>query len=260
MRPIENEQFRLLDSTALASRIDEFFQEDHVGRYGPNVWRGNVTTATAILTTITIQALPEANRRRALLLFFRAQFQASLCAQYAGIQNQLVHLPDQSDAKWQQPRIQVLNAATRQAQIVAARISFECLMEFVYFSEVSNLIPSSKSKSGTFRKWCCSPGNRFGWLVFYLLIVHRYDREHRTPEIHGTSYVAVDALRCESWPRIDSELDITNLMLNIWPSVLQTLNGGSVSGFSFGPREEVLVRGFFNWKNLDLNAFWEANS
>ena len=34
--------------------------------------------------------------------------------------------------------------------------------------------------------------------VYYLVIALRFDRDHRTPEIHGTSIVALEALQCKS--------------------------------------------------------------
>ncbi len=257
--PLDKEQFNHLDSIVLSSRIDEFFQENHRSQYGPESPQWDVTTATAILATSSIQALSEVSRRRALLLFFRAQFQVALCNRYGGIENHLVHSTGQSDTKWENPGVQITNAALRQGQIIAARVSFECLMEFIYLAEVGQLIPGSKSKFGTFRKWCCTPNNRFGWLVFYLFVVYRYDREHRTPEVHGTSYVAIEALRCDPWPRINSELDLQNVMLNVWPSILQTLNGESVSGFFCSRQDGLLfLEGFRSWKSLDLNAYWES--
>jgi hypothetical protein len=258
MRPLDQDKLTALDSEALASRIDEFFREDHASRYGHDFPRLNITTAEEILATRALQTLPEESRKRALGLFYRAQFQSELCMRHSGLANLHVH-QNESDTKWESASLQILYAATRQAQIVAARISFECLMEFVYFVEERRLIPSNKSKRSKFREWCCGPSNRFGWLVFYLLVIEKYDREHRSREVHGTSYIAIDAIRCVQWPRNDSELDALNLMLNIWRFIVQTLNGDTALGCSPG-RHEELFREFFNWKNIDLAAFWKSNT
>lgn len=140
----------------------------------------------------------------------------------------------------------------RQSQVIAARIAFECLMEFVYVTCEGNLIPAKKSKLKSFRRWSSSQGHTFGWMTFYALVVSRFDKEHRTPEIHGTSSIAKQALHCDIPAEMDSELDLTNQMMNIWPSVLQTLEGGEVTGCSYGHTDEQLFKEFSNWKNLDL--------
>lgn len=211
-----------------------------------------------MLNSQTLSALQESDQKNSLYLFYRARFQSALCMQYAGIGNRLVHSSDPTDDKWSQPKTQILNAAVRQALIVSARIAFECLMEFIYFVENLRLIPGSRSKLGKFRKWCSQPGNRFGWMVFYLLVVSRFDREYRTPEIHGTSYVAVDALRCGLWPVLDGELDALNLMQNIWQSVRQTLNDEVICSFhSFPQRHGDIFKEFGQWREIDLTALWD---
>jgi hypothetical protein len=260
MQPLEVAQLQLLNSYELALRIDAFFHEDRMSRYGENSPSFGEVLAADMLNTNAMSALPEPSRKRSLQLFYRARFQSALCLQYAGVENSLVHL-DRSDEKWSRPKVQIMNAAMRQAMIVSARIAFECLMEFVYFVENGTLIPSAKSKRGSFRKWCCRPGNRFGWMVFYLLIVSRFDREHRSPEVHGTSYVAVDALRCNVWPRLDGELDALNLMQNIWTLVRQTMNAEVVSGFhSFSQGDGDIFKEFFRWNEIDLSDLWDKHA
>lgn len=261
MHPLEADQLKLHNPRELASRIDAFFEEDRVNRYGQDFPSFGEISATDMLNSHTLSTLDAPNQKRALYLFYRARFQSALCMQYAGVENRLVHNVDQTDEKWSRPSVQIMNAAMRQAMIVSGRISFECLMEFIYLVENTELIPSAKSKLGSFRKWCCRPGNRFGWMVFYLLVVSRFDREHRTPEVHGTSYVAVDALRCSLSPRIDGELDALNLMQNIWQSVRQTLNNEVVCGFHSSPqRDGDIFKEFFRWKEVDLAAYWDRHT
>jgi len=261
MQTLEAEQLQLLNPRGLASRIDAFFQEDRATRYGQDFPFFGEISATDMLNSHALSALEAQNQKRSLNLFYRARFQSALCLQYAGVENRLVHGVDQTDEKWSRPNVQIMNAATRQAMIVSGRISFECLMEFIYFVENVALIPGARSRFGSFRKWCCRPGNRFGWMVFYLLVVFRFDREHRTPEVHGTSYVAVDALRCSLLPRLDGELDALNVMQNIWQSVRQTLNDEVVCGFHSSPqRDGDIFKEFFRWKEIDLVSFWDRHT
>lgn len=258
MQPLSKKHLDHLDSFELAFRIDTFFREDHLDSYGSRVRHQTIVTTSSVLETQSVQRLDEPARRRALLLFFRSQFQVALCQKYAGIENRLVHRQNQTDEKWNRPKIQILNAATRQAQIVAARTSFECLMEFIHFVEMGHLIPGSRSKLRTFRKWCCSPGNRFGWFVFYLLVLQRYDREHRTPEVHGTSYIAIEALCCNRWPRDDGEGYALNLAVNIWSAIVDTLNNKVPSTCSYDERDEALFARFFSWRSIDLAELWRT--
>jgi hypothetical protein len=266
VQALSREQLKQLDSGQLASRIDLFFEEDHVSRDGSRIKRGNVTTAGQILSTSALQNMPEEKRKPALMFFYRSQFQSTLCERFLGIENDSVHVPDRTETKWQNPKIQILSSSTRQAQIVASRVAFECLMEFVFFvGNQSNLKEKQsklkgKSKRGAFKKWCIAHKDKFGWLVFYLLVVDRYDREHRTAEVHGTSLIANEALRCDVWSPVDGELDLTNLMLNIWPSILQALNNVEVTGYSCGSQDAAIFKEFSNWKSVDLEKLWATHS
>lgn len=259
MQQISQEELQQLNSTKLALRINNFFHEDYINRYGkiPDGMESVALSidASAILHTTTLQNSSEEIRKRALLFFFRSQFQISLCDRYLGIENHLIHAKNESDNKWTRPNVQIVNAAIRQTVIVAARTAFECLMEFVYLIENQKLIPSSRSKLNKFSQWCCSANNRFGWLVFYILAIRRYDQNHRTPEIHGTSYIAIEALQCRSWPRAAGELDAINMMLNIWPFIIQTMNGRHVRSYSCSERDQDIFEEFHNWSQINLEDF-----
>jgi hypothetical protein len=259
LQPISTKEYAQLSSIQLAERIDRFFQEDAQNRYAHPIPTNRVL-ATKVCKSVTLGKLPESDRKRALSFFFRSQFQTALCLQFGAFQNQAVHLQDQSEMKWVNPVVQIRNAAARQAQIVASRISFECLMEFVYFVSNTKTIKAKRSKFNEFRKWICEGGHNFGWLIFYLATVKRFDEQHRTPEVHGMSYIADDAMRCEVWPHLNSELDLANLCLNIWGPILQTLDGQEVnSGFVF-LSETYPISQLVNWRNLDLNKTWEEVS
>lgn len=260
MQSLDINDLHKLEARAVALRIDKFFEEDHVIRYGVLLPPPVDVSALAIYETKAIQVLNEQDQKRALLLFYRSRFQIALCLQYAGLENHLLHDQKQSHSQWKNPHTQILAASIRQSSIVSARISFESLMEFVYFTENKNLIPAKKSKIRTFRKWLSSPGNKFGWLTFYLIVVYRFDRNHRTPEVHGTSYISIEALCCNEWPKQDTELDVTNLSLNIWRSILETLNDGSNLSCFYTPRDEELFRKFFEWKNVDLEILWNQHT
>ena len=121
MQPISEEEFAALGSSELAQRIDTFFFEDHVDRYGRDPTAFAEVKALEILDSTAVQAMPDGERKGALFLFYRSRFQSALCARFGGIENRLIHLPDQRAEKWRSPATQILNAATRPASIVAAR-------------------------------------------------------------------------------------------------------------------------------------------
>jgi hypothetical protein len=261
MDAITQQQLRELDSAALAARMDAFFVEDYAERYGGlgRLWPDAV--AVPVLATAKLQALEEAQRKRALTMLFRARFQVSLCAQQGGFANRHVH-DVEAPGRWQSARRQIANAATRQATILAARVAFECLMEFIHLVMTGNLIKVNKkgSKFAPFREWICSAGNPFGWLVFYLLVTRRFDKLHRTPEVHGTSYIATEALCCGEWPSADSELDVLNVMMGIWPLLVLTLDGGRPLGGQYAVADEAIFQHFLHWPDLNLDEFWKQHA
>lgn len=260
MEAITKGQLGELDSAALAARIDAFFVEDHAERYqGLGPLRPEAMAAP-VLDTAKFRQMDEVQRKRALTMLFRVRFQVSLCLQQAGFANRHVH-GIAAPELWQSACRQIANAATRQAMILAARIAFECLMEFIHLVETGELIKErQRSKFGPFRKWICSAGNSFGWLVFYLLVARRFDKAHRTPEVHGTSYIATEALCCGEWPRVDSEFDVLNVLMGIWPLLIQTLDGGRPLGGQYMAADEAIFQHFHRWSELNLDDFWRDHS
>ncbi|MFM2399210.1 MAG: hypothetical protein RL341_1367, partial [Pseudomonadota bacterium] len=80
MQPISHEEYAHLPSIELAERIDRFFQEDELNRYGHQIPINRVL-AIEICKSLTLQNLSEPDRKRALSFFFRSQFQTALCSQ-----------------------------------------------------------------------------------------------------------------------------------------------------------------------------------
>ncbi|MGI0491650.1 hypothetical protein ACN4EG_07545 [Alkalinema pantanalense CENA528] len=258
MHSLDHNDFKKLDSYSLALRIDAFFEEDYKNRYGHPKPMLNDVSAIEIYNSVLIQDLDDCKRKTALCLFYRSRFQRALSLQYYGFQNHFLDGSDSNNPLCLNSKMQVIFASTRQASIISSRIGFECLMEFVYFVENKRLISSKKSKLGNFRKWLCSSQNRFGWLIFYLVIVYEFNQRHRTPEVHGTSYIAIDALRCEDFSMPDSEFNAINLDLNIWRSILVTLNEGkSLPSCSLDVDYQELFQDFDNWQNINLEKIWD---
>jgi hypothetical protein len=256
MDEINKEAFQSLPSDGLAARIDAFFEEEHRSRYKGIVPALLVVGASDILHSVTVWSKSPEDKRNILLLFYRTQFQIKICTQHAAFANHAIDEAIRNHAGWRDPATQVRHAAARQSMIVSARVAFDCLMEFVSFAERGSLL-RGKAKFRRFREWIARPGNRFGWLIFYMLVIRRYDVIHREREVHGTSRVADEALLCTEWPRNDGEGDAINVMLNVWRPILETLNGTKPTSYFSGARDFGLSEHFFKWAELDLSKFWE---
>ena len=235
----------------------EFFREDYVSRYRGHGTYHDPASAASIERSARLQTLDDTLRTRALLIMFRSKFQMALCSQYHGFENSVIHDATDDDAKWLNPRVQIQYASLRQASTIASRTAFESLMEFVHFVEERRLLSNARSKIGSFMKWCIKQQPLYGWFVFYLISLYKFDRALRTPEIHGMSAMAVDALRCPIWPYSDNELDAINIGHNIWGAVLQTLNNQKVNSWFCKP-DETYMNQFKHWESMDLEALWKA--
>lgn len=254
MESLTQKDFDALSASDLADRIDTFLSDSLTVR--PEAWN---VTAARILKTKTLRALGDREQRNAVLMYYRSHFQLFACERYFAVENRLIHTPNAGARDhWQSPRIQALHGAMRQAAVAGSRIAFECLMEFAHLSFERRLIAGKGSKMKAFRKWLCMPGNPLGWLLFYLMEMFRFDRRHRTPEVHGTSYMAIDALRCVEWPRENSEMLAVNLCLNIWRSVFEALDLRKVSACHLPGGSQWSADDFWRWNELDLNQIWRA--
>src|SRR5258706_16175496 len=94
MYSVTAKQLYDLEPAALAQRIDVFFLEDLEARYGAEFARKmkpNPLSAAMILASVTLQRSDVASQRAALLLFYLARFQNSLCHQFSSFENQVVH-------------------------------------------------------------------------------------------------------------------------------------------------------------------------
>ncbi len=258
MRKLSVEEYQQLDSKSLAERIDDFLQADLPIPIKMDSVQFASASAKSILNSERFQHLEEGLKKRALEMFFRSVFQSEACARYlvlggsSGAKSGL-------DQETFNPRGQSIFGALRQAQLVSARIAFECFMEFLSLVESGSLVnkKSGGSKLGGFIKWLQGPNNSFGWVVFYVLPLKRFDRKYRTPEVHGTSHVAIEALRGApvSMNRSNDELSALNLIVNLWQLVVQTLNNEEIRVWMISPEDEKLFPQLDKWREVDLRKW-----
>ncbi len=258
MNKISEADFKALSSDALAKRIDAFIfsyvKATPMGASAPPMVLSGIigVTASDILKTKMVSALDEAVKRTALTLFFRARMQEFIADAFI--------FSGAFTAPQALPLKLAYIAQGRQGQVIAARIAFECLMEFVTVVVTGEVMHAKRSKLGKFRKWLCVRGNIFGWLLFSLPYVIKFDRSHRTPEIHGTSFVTIDALRGEDMPTMDGEFNLINMQRNIWGAIRATLDGQDGRSFASYPEDIALIKANIdNWNKLDLDDFWQVH-
>ncbi|SFZ78442.1 hypothetical protein [Chitinimonas taiwanensis] len=258
MRKLSVEEYRQLDSKSLAERIDDFLQAELPIPIKIDSVPFASASAKSILNSERFQNLEEGLRKRALEMFFRSVFQSEACVRYlvlGGSSGAKSGLGQETFS----PRDQSISGALRQAQLVSARIAFECFMEFLSLVESGILFKkkSRDSKLGGFIKWLQGPNNSFGWVVFYVLPLKRFDRNYRTPEVHGTSHVAIEALRGApvSMNRSNDELSALNLIVNLWQLVVQTLNNEEIRVWMINPEDEKLFPPLDKWREIDLGKW-----
>lgn len=123
------------------------------------------------------------------------------------------------------PALRLYHASFNQQSIIQSRIAFECFMELVYALGEGTGIPG-KRKFRHFRKWLFEPENPFCYFARDVVAAHRYDREHRTPEVHARSKLVRGLLSLET---ADSEVDnlrlgLNNLLFHLWPPLIEIVN------------------------------------
>jgi|GEM_PF-5298550 len=259
MQIISKEELYSLTAHELALRIDTFIAElvnsTPVGGANLEFKRNFIgITATSILASKVLQRSTEADKKRLLQFFFRSRFQTLAAHQLLFQLGQILSQGPVSSPFY--------TALGRQNITISSRIAFECLMEFVSIIKTGNLIKGKKNKSKLFAfREMLFDDQTFGWLILSLPLVYRFDRTHRTPEIHGTSSMALDALRADAMTSMTREPMLMNLMQNIWKGILASLNDEIVHiAFDTYPEDKTKVLGAINsWHTMNLRRYWDEN-
>lgn len=226
MRAISDQELDALSLVELISRMDTFLFVAHGERYGSIHPASPEPTVSELMCATLIANKPEDERRRIAYVSFGYLAQVQFSSISSGIANRVLFDNEFEVAKWQSPVFRLRHAALTQYQIVCSRIAFEVFIDLLYVIETGQQLNSKKSKMRAIRKWLRSPKNRFHYFAHVLLEAYRFDREHRTPEVHGTSRLPRQILRLQepSSEDMNSSLHLICALLNSWHPLLDILN------------------------------------
>lgn len=167
--------------------MDEFICVAYNERYGNLPPHFPEPAVSELMNTALIVNRSDSERRHIAYVCFSYLTQLQLSSISSGIENHVLFDSDYAATKWQSPAFRLRHATLTQYQIICGRIAFEVFIDLLYVIETGQRLKSKKSKISAFRKWLQSAGNRFHYFAHILLEAYRFDREHRTPEVHGTS-------------------------------------------------------------------------
>jgi hypothetical protein len=232
MQPITNEELDKLSNAELVARMDEFINDAFIERNShlPPGFTKSINLVTQVMHTSLAMRKSEDVQRRIAYICFSYLIQFDLGQVGLGISN-LVLYRGFDELKWQSPLFRLKHAALDQYQIVASRIAFEIFIDLLHVLETGERIETKKSKLKAFKKWLFEPKNPFNYFAHVLLVAYQFDREQRTPEVHGTSKFPRKML-CLQPPSSDEQnnpLHLTNALLNSWHPLLEILNGNRPS-------------------------------
>lgn len=227
MNSLSDHDLDALSIAALVARMDEFLHVQHIERYGMPPFDQFKQCVSDIANTKLIAEQPEKARRKIAYLTFSYLVQMQLCSVSSGIENKVLYDENYSEAKWQSPSFRLRHGALFQYQAIGSRIAFEVFIDLLYVIENGKRIESKKSKLKAFRSWLCDTQNRFHYFAHVLLSAYHFDREIRTPEVHGGSRLTRRML-CLDVPdhtEQNEPMRLTNTLINAWRPLIDILNG-----------------------------------
>lgn len=243
--PLTKDDISHLPLNDLIVRMDSifrFYAEERYGRDWINIshYFDHRPTVTKVISSKHVQQMPEEKQRMVCHLTFNCLLQMEYTEFTAGATNHYVYGSGYNEKhSWSSPSLQIRNAALIQFGIVSSRIAMECFMELVHYLGTGQRINSKKSTFKAFRKWLQNTENPFSYFATHILRAFHFDREHRTPEVHASSQLsgAVLCMKPPSSEEQNSNMELMNIMLNIWGPLLEILDTGKAHSM-YGSAED----------------------
>lgn len=236
MNPISEDELDKLSVADLALRMDQFIQESFAERniHLPPGFPQTINLVSQLMATKTISEKTDQEQRKIAYKTFSFLIQLDMGSISIGMQNATLYGPQFSDEKWQSPVFRLKHAVLTQYKVISSRMSFEVFMELLHLIRTGNKIRDGKSKINAFRKWLCAVDNPFHYFAHVLLLAYQFDREQRSPEIHGTSKFPRKLLTLAnpSSDDLNEPLQLTNALLNSWNPLIEILNGNRPSSMN----------------------------
>ena len=210
----------------LVERMDEFILASHKERYGEPKSELSIALPSEIINTIAVRKLSVEEIRRIAYICFAYLIQLEMSSVASGFANRILYTPNYSISDWKSPTFCLRNGAIRQYQTIGGRIAFEIFIDLLYIIETGQRLDSKKSKLKAFRKWLCEPNNKFHYFAHVLLVAYRFDREMRSPEVHGTSRFPRQMLLLQmpSFEEANQHFHLINALSGCWRPLLDLLD------------------------------------
>ena len=227
MLPLSQAKLDELPVSALVERMDALIQWSRAERYGANCNGSPENLVSHIITTQRVSAFSGAIQKRIAHISFAYLVELELNSVSSGFANALLfngHYDEQTS--WLSPTFRLREGAIRQYQIVSSRIAMEIFMDLLYCIETGQRLEAKRSKLKSFRNWLCDTKNPFHYFAHTLLEAYRFDRNIRTPEVHGTPRLPKRLLLLQhpSFEELNDAHRLTNVLSGCWTPLLGLLN------------------------------------
>ncbi|EKO3846483.1 hypothetical protein M0357_001576 [Vibrio harveyi] len=259
---LSKEELQQLTVIELASRMDAILEENEIERYGLEAFQFKKDmpgrpSVTRILQTNHVAKMDTDKQRTLCYLAFNTLLQMEYSNVASAASNTIVYSRNYSEESWKSVKTQVNNSALNQFQIISSRISMECFMELVHFLGEGERIRAKKSTFKSFKKWLNNPENPFSYFATHILRAFVFDRNHRSPEVHGSSKLHGNVLQMKT-PNFNDKnklLQLTNVMLNVWQPLLDILNDGKAYSIQGGEDDFKWLKAYTSGDDQEKERF-----
>jgi hypothetical protein len=255
---LDNEQLQALSLNDLASRMDSIIFTSYLERYGVNPIEK--PSVRKILSTKNVKEMPEDKQHFVCHLTFNYLLQMEYTEFTFAVTNQYIYGDKSNDkTRWSSSKIQIRNAALKQACIISSRISMECFMQLVYFLGTGEKLDAHKSTFKKFKKWLLDIENPFSYFATHLLDAYFFDRNYRTPEVHASTKLSSKVLQMNI-PTTEEQnygFKLNTIMLNIWQPLIDILNTGKASSMQGSEKDFEWLKSYLHDDQVTKSKYLE---
>jgi hypothetical protein len=212
---------------ALVERMDQLILTSQRERYGEAGPLFQISLPSELMKTPRVNEISEQAKRAVAYICFSYLIQLELSSVASGFANKILFTESyEPHRSWRSPVFRLREGAIRQYQIICARIAFELFIDLLHCIETGHRLRSKKSKLREFRRWLCDLNNPFHYFAHVLLEAYRFDRQIRTPEVHGTPMLPNDMLLM-GFPdpeKLNEKLNLANALSGCWRPLIDILN------------------------------------
>jgi len=257
MHQISQEELNELSVSDLVERMDALLQRSRRERYAP-LPKGFPAESLVgqIITTKKVSVFSDTIQKRIAHIAFAYLVELELNHVSGGFANALLYNSDYDEqTSWLSPTFRLRDGAIRQYEIVSSRIAMEIFMDLLHCIETGDRLKSRRSKLKRFRQWLVDAGNPFYYFAHVLLEAYRFDRNIRTPEIHGTPRLPKKLLLLQhpSHEELNDAHYLSNILSSCWAPLLDLLNNERPSYMQISDTEEEWFSIYMTGSEADIS-------